>query len=348
VGIVHYSQTAHTLCKLTNDEGRIGSCISRVGAIGGSAPDVGLREALRELADGRAPGLTPAAHQVLVLFADGLTEDQCPALLTAAREVREDLVRLLTFAIRPGDTAPCLRASASAPRYFFEAPAPSLAQVLETLVQPIGEGSGQPLVQSLRLHEELAPGLRVVPDSIAPRPGLWTDRQIDWGLGPILSGEAQASYRVQPEREGDFPVLSAGYGQLDVAGAPELSFQFPDVRLSVVAPGALPTPSAFPTPGPTPTRTSTPVVTSTAQAPAASPTPATTPVAALPCPGLSARVPAAAMGDALANPERVAGWNQPCPPPSSGAPGRRWLGLRDPAKPYQPLSNWLAYKCGCP
>lgn len=87
----------------------------------------------------------------------------------------------------------------------------------------------------------------------------------------------------------------------------------------------------------------------------ATPTPATPPPTPTPspraCDFIAGRVPPAAIAAALANPERVAGWQElvnPGLPPSPANPYRTRLSIRSIAVPYHPLTNSLIWKGGCP
>jgi hypothetical protein len=63
------------------------------------------------------------------------------------------------------------------------------------------------------------------------------------------------------------------------------------------------------------------------------------------------RVPPAAIAVALAQPERVSGFNLLCNPNLPAAPHnhpRRSLTLRNSGTAYHPLHNSIVFKCGCP
>ncbi len=69
------------------------------------------------------------------------------------------------------------------------------------------------------------------------------------------------------------------------------------------------------------------------------------------CPGLDTKVPPAVIADALANPDKIAGWGQLCNPgvpPSVWNVERSYLSLQDSGKPFNALFNGVVYKCGCP
>ena len=82
----------------------------------------------------------------------------------------------------------------------------------------------------------------------------------------------------------------------------------------------------------------------------ASHTPTPEPLAQV-CDYIRSRVPIVAINWALANPDRVYGWNQlafPGRPPSPVNIRRRQLSIRNIAVHYDPWFNPLVYKAGCP
>lgn len=69
------------------------------------------------------------------------------------------------------------------------------------------------------------------------------------------------------------------------------------------------------------------------------------------CDYLARRVPAAVINDAIANASSVRGFGEPLNPgvpPGPTNPLKTYLGLQNPAVPYHPLFNGVAYKAGCP
>jgi hypothetical protein len=69
------------------------------------------------------------------------------------------------------------------------------------------------------------------------------------------------------------------------------------------------------------------------------------------CRFVAGRVPRAVVDAALANPEYVRGWGELCNPSLPPSPiniSRRMLSLQNIGAPYNPVSNPLVYKCGCP
>jgi len=82
----------------------------------------------------------------------------------------------------------------------------------------------------------------------------------------------------------------------------------------------------------------------------AAPTPAPDLPDPLACPNLSARVPAAAIAAALANPASVNGWGKRCYPSQPVSPWngyRRYLSLQNPGRPYDARFNTVIFGCGC-
>jgi hypothetical protein len=112
-----------------------------------------------------------------------------------------------------------------------------------------------------------------------------------------------------------------------------------------------PTLTAPATPTPSPTRTPLPSATMTPAPPTVPPTAGTPAPEPEVCPDLERMVPQPAIDNALANPATVQGWLMLCNPnvpPSIWNTYRRYLGLQNSGKPYNPLFNSVIYKCGCP
>ncbi len=129
---------------------------------------------------------------------------------------------------------------------------------------------------------------------------------------------------------------------------------------TATASGSTPIPTASdvpPTPTPTyvpPTPTITPQETSAGPtvAPTALPTGRPTVPTAGPilCPQVEPKVPAALLAAAMANPQAVGGYDQPCRrnvPLGPYNTKRRSLTLLNNALPYHPLFNPLTFQCGC-
>jgi len=106
-----------------------------------------------------------------------------------------------------------------------------------------------------------------------------------------------------------------------------------------------------PSPVPVPSPSQPPPPTAPAPEPTASPTPDAPPIdPSGVCPQAVARIPAAVIADALANPERFDGWRRPRHPglpPGPTNPLRTWLSLRDLGKPFGPF-NGPVWRAGCP
>lgn len=86
--------------------------------------------------------------------------------------------------------------------------------------------------------------------------------------------------------------------------------------------------------------------------PPPAPTPRPTEISdAKACPRLERRVPASAIAAALANPNRVGGYNRlrdENKPASPMNPRQVNLSLLNPSVPYHPLFNPLHFRAGCP
>ena len=128
--------------------------------------------------------------------------------------------------------------------------------------------------------------------------------------------------------------------------------------LPTITPSPMPATPIPPSPPPPPTATPSPLPSTTV---APSPPPAT-PGAAPPStatPGSPAvpvsrnvreRIPPSVIAWALANPEKVGGWNQlerPGLPPGPYNRRRTCLSLQNPSAPYHPIFNGLVFRAGC-
>ncbi len=108
------------------------------------------------------------------------------------------------------------------------------------------------------------------------------------------------------------------------------------VNMRPEAPTPTPSPTPSPTRRPDPTDTAVPEPTPTART--------------CICESLRRRVPASVISDALAQPERYNGWQQPlnpARPPGPDNPLRTCLALRNPNRVYHPLFNSPLWVVGC-
>ncbi len=345
IGVVDYSSRPTTLCQLTNDSGRLNACINKLGTSGGTAIDLGIREALKVLTRGRPSGRTEV-HQIMVVLCDGGNNSGCNPVLQSAGQAKGQKVLMIAIAVGLDSDRDCLRQVATSPRYYYEADRnqdlPAVFSDLAALVERVeADNLGQ-----ITVHNLLPPNMRYVADTVAPDPVASDPTYLDWRF-PLSPGmtTADISLWVTPLELGEHPLSAVAEGALRDGLGQQKAFSFPIPKVRVVDNAGVPTPTPFPTRTPTPTVT--PTITPT-------PKPVTpTPVPPLPrqCPGLDRLVPRQAIDDALANPGRVGGWGQRCNPGLPPGPFnalRTTLGLTAPSKPYHPLFNGVEYKCGCP
>lgn len=151
------------------------------------------------------------------------------------------------------------------------------------------------------------------------------------------------------------------FGALDVVSGSANGGNLGTIAVDIIGIGDTVPPTTEPptAPPPTivPTATATPVPSPTRAPPTGLPTVAPTPTPAPPS-GLcvcgliqSAGVPRPVIDAAVANPGTVGGWQQPLNPNKPAGPDnpvRACLSLQNPAVPYHPLYNSLAFHAGCP
>ena len=68
------------------------------------------------------------------------------------------------------------------------------------------------------------------------------------------------------------------------------------------------------------------------------------------CDSITGKVPAAAIAQALADPDSVSGWKELCHPNLPASPFntlRQHLDIRNPGAPFHPIYNSLVFRCGC-
>lgn len=197
----------------------------------------------------------------------------------------------------------------------------------------------------VNITDELPANIVYVPDSAVPAPKQ-TGNPLVWERRNIPAGAIDIAFRVRPQALGDHPTNARAEGSfVDTLGA-RGTFTFPVPMVHVRAETSTPTATPLPTPTLTPTAAPPTAVPSATRVPLPTATPPTANV----CPKLGARVPAAAINQALANPPAVGGWLVLCNPnrppgPLNGL--RNWLSPRNPAQAFHPLFNGLEWKCGC-
>jgi Mg-chelatase subunit ChlD len=333
VGVVTFSSVANTLCKLTNEAGRVIACLGHFTANGGTAIDRGLVEGQKVLTAGRAAVVSPARiREFMVLVSDADASIPCVYADAAAANLRSQGIIVLTVAL--GADAVCLGGLALGPAWSYHTK-DDLAR-LQGLFGGITTAFADPQRPMLAIRLKSGGRLRYHASPVDPAAQSSGDDGWTWLL-PSGAAPSRITLWAEPLVLGLVPAAEVAEGQLLDAAGGILNFgmAIPSIEAmdATGLPSATPLPSATAIASRTGRPTRTPVVTAT-------PAPQV-------CPGLAARVPAAVIADALAQPATVYGWTLPCR--SNGFDlARRNLGLSDPGKAWHPLFNGLAFKCGCP
>ncbi|RIL11489.1 hypothetical protein DCC79_04705 [bacterium] len=161
----------------------------------------------------------------------------------------------------------------------------------------------------------------------------------------------------------NLPAISGGdrwFGALDVISGAANGANLGTIAVDIIGIGDT-VPPTVPPPTSVPTATATPVPSPTLAPPTglpptpttAAPTATTAPPSGLCVCGLvqSSGVPRSVIDAAVANPGSVGGWQMPLNPNKPAGPDnpvRACLSLQNPAVPYHPLYNSLAFHAGCP
>jgi hypothetical protein len=347
--VVKYNAAATTLCKLTNDVGRLVSCIGKIDANGGSGPDQGLALGYRELAAGR-PGPGRPLREIIALVTDGGTPAGCQAMVGLADPIKADGVEMVTVGIGNDADHSCLQRLASGPDAYFRADAaPNLAPAFLAVVG-LAHNHG---INTLTVADDLPANMRLLTWTAAPAPAVAEDKHLEWHWRFAATGDFVMSYWLTPQELGDHPVNVLARANLvdDLGRTVTVDFPVPIVQVQDNAGIPSPTPWLSPTPTVLPTRTLVPTRTPEPTKTIPPPTVTPTPPPARACPQIVGRVPAPVIADALANPEKVGGWLQRCNPGAPPGPlngPRTWLGLKNGGQPFHLLFNGVQFKCGCP
>lgn len=347
VGVVTFNSVATTLCKLTNDEGRVNACLGKISPNGGTAIDRGLVEGHKVLSAGRVDIASPAhIREFMVLLSDADASVPCVYPAAAAANLRSQGVVVLTVALGATADAVCLSSLAFGPAWAYRLE-DDLTR-LRGLFGGIATAFADP--QRPMFAVRLKPGVKLRYHASPVDPAAQSSGDDGWTwLLPSGAAPSRITLWAEPLVLGLVPAAEVAEGQLLDAAGGILNFGMAIPSIEAVDATGLPSATPLPSATAIPSRTATPTIT-----PGPSPTdrPTRTPVVtATPapqvCPGLAARVPAAVIADALAQPATVYGWTLPCR--SNGFDlARRNLGLSDPGKAWHPLFNGLAFKCGCP
>lgn len=353
VGVVGFASGALTMCQLTNSAEQAKSCIGRVGTSGGSCIDCGVREGLRVLLNGRRT--TPAQArdfvEVMLIVSNGANVGGCDPVAQAVRQVKAQGVLVATVCVSGACDSQCMHATASSARYFFQLDSPAqLTAVIDRLLT--GDGPSM-IFKRITIADTLPANMPLVPGSAVPAPSQAAGNQLTWEWRLIPAGFVSATFQVRPQALGQWPANVQATGDfVDHLGRTGvLTFTIPSILVGQATSTVTPTPlPATITPTPGPTSAVHPTLVRPTHPPPPGPTP--TPTHPLPqlCPGLAARVPAAAISQAMNDPASVNGWGERCNP---GQPPGPWNGprtrltLHNSGVAFHPLYNSVEWSCGC-
>lgn len=310
VGVVGFSSEAKLLSGLTTDRAVLDAALGRLVAEGGTDIAAGVDEARHVY---KNPGHRPDATRVIVVMTDGRNNAGGAIAVLAARLAKVEGARVFTIGFGSDVDLVTLGRMASNTSDSFHAP--TRAELLALYGAIARRLSADLLFTGLTVTDTLATNMRYADASGQPRP----DRSgltMVWDLSFVPLAGAEIRFGVEPQAVGRWPISDGAIGRgLDPAGKAH-TVSFPPAFVEVLAP-ALPT--ATPAPG-------------------------------CICRLVRQRVPPAVIADALANPERFNGWQQPLDPgkpPGPGNPPRACLSLQNPTVDYHPQFNSPIWRVGC-
>jgi len=264
VGIVKFNDEAQTLCKLTNDAGKLRSCVNKVDASHGTAIDKGIREGMEVLRDGRPT----TAHEVLIVLTDGVNNDGCTPVVREAGSAKSQDVAVGSICFTSDCDVSCMKDIATSLDWFWEAKSQGeLERAYGNIQAKTHVALGSTVISST-----IPINMTLVTDSVMP-PADFQNNILTWNFEQPTTA-ITLTYRVQPLEAGSWNAVEARGQLLDSIRATGV-FTFPVAPIQVNG-VPTPTPSTTPeqsTPSATPPRpTNTPEITET---PTATPTKAT-------------------------------------------------------------------------
>jgi Mg-chelatase subunit ChlD len=256
MGIVKFASVANTLCQLTNDGGRLGSCANKVDANGGTAIDAGIKEGLKVLTRGRPRGADDGAiREVMVVLSDGGNNAGCGPVLQAAGQAKGQKVLLMTVCVGSDCDAACMRQAASSPRYFFQVDdAGAIVQAFQKIVEEVLKIN----LKRLTITDLVPANMQYIDGSADPEPGKGDAVSgLVWIQNYVPKDGFTITYRLRPLETGYHPTNVSALGELLDSQSRSKDFEFPVPYVTILQPFPMATPSE---PPPTPTLTPTPVI----------------------------------------------------------------------------------------
>lgn len=204
VGVVWFEDSARTICRLTNDEGQLISCIGRIGAEGGHRIDRGIQEGLKVLRQGRNLAQGQVIQESMIVLSIGANDEGCDPVLQSARSAKSQGILLVSICIGPDCDAACFRQAATSPRYFFQT---QTAGGLIQVVERIGDELLGFALRQLVVLTNLAENMDYVPNSSDPQADASPDlRSFEWQQNFVPAEGMTFTLQVRPGSNGGQPV----------------------------------------------------------------------------------------------------------------------------------------------
>jgi len=249
IGMVQYNRQADRLCGLTKSAELLRACANRYVLSGGPARiDLGLAEGLAVLRAGRREvpqGV--AAAEVIILTADNASDNGCAPVVEAAREAREE--GILTVAVASlgsgaGETATCLRDTATSPFYFVALPETQYFAAHGVLLsfERMFLNHAIYRVRRVTATVALSRDMPLVPASLDGLVRGTNDAFVRWQRDTPAGDEVVLRFQVVPRAAGELPVFQEAWldatvhSRTDPGRARTESWRVPAPRVRVTAP----------------------------------------------------------------------------------------------------------------
>lgn len=276
VGVVRFSDTAFTLCPLTDSPGKATSCVNRIEAFGGTAIEAGIDESMKQLRKGRGEHAKVEPREFMVVLSDGGNNRGCTPVMAAAAQAKGEGVSLAAVCIGDQCDAACMRSVASSPRLFFEVGesgglSGAFAKIADTALADGLERAA--LAFALPANVEYVPDSAVPPAQFEAGAGLHSAAAggpaggaLRWAMRPLPSKGLTVTFAVRPLALGQGPVGERGDCAFIDAADRNGSCAFVVPEVVVLRPSGLPTATSEP-PRPTATRPAPTALPPTAEPP---------------------------------------------------------------------------------
>lgn len=227
VGLISFSSDVDLVQGLTANPRSLIRAVPNLGDDSGTNMLGAVMLADAEFATARA---RPGARQAVIILSDGRPNDGVAEINAYATAFRRAGRELYTIGLGQDVDRRFMRAIATEPGYYFEAPTEyDLTRVYEAIARRVAVTA---LLRTLEVRDVLPPDMALVAGSVTPA-AAWdaAARTLTWQMTDVGPAGLTLRYRVRPQRAGAHPTNEVAEAEgTDGVGAPvQLVFPVPEV-----------------------------------------------------------------------------------------------------------------------